>query len=314
MKNIVHAGAPLPEIAFARSRLGKRLLEMQRNASPSNRLIAEFLLRNPIRVTAWSIEDLSGALPVSTATVSRFARAMGFQGYPELRAALAETLQSVLKPVEKLRDALERRSPDDSPQTEGLQTTVEAVRGAAAGLRPEVVEAAVERLLKAQTLYVMGFGMSAHLAGLLTLGLQPFCPQLINVVEFGGTEVAAGRLMNVGRGDLLVAISFPRYATDAVQLAAYARDRGADVIAITDSPASPLSRVADEVLLAPSAHPVLSSSLAAAVVVIEALLTSLMLSSRGNVVQAAKLTEAISAYLVRSDADPRPGRPRKPKR
>jgi DNA-binding MurR/RpiR family transcriptional regulator len=122
-------------------------------------------------------------------------------------------------------------------------------------------------------------------------------------VEFGGTEVAAGRLMNVGGGDLLIVISFPRYASDAVQLAAYARNRGAEVLAITDSPASPLSRVAHRVLLASSAHPILSSSLAAAVLVIEALLTAMMTSSRENVVAAAKLTEAISAYLVRSDGE-----------
>lgn len=301
-------------MAFARSRLGQRLLEMQRTASPSNRLIADYLLRNPIRVTAWSIEDLAGTLPVSTATVSRFARAMGFKGYPELRAAVAETLQSILKPVEKLRDAIERRHPDASPYREGLETTLEAVRSAAEGLRPDIVEAVVSRLQRANTIYVMGFGMSAHVAGLLTLGLQPFCPQLINVVEFGGTEVAAGRLMNVGRGDLLVAISFPRYATDALQLAAYAKDRGAEVVAITDSPASPLARVAGQVLLAPSAHPILSSSLAAAMVVVEALLTSLMLSSRSNVTQAAKLTEAISAYLLRSDGDLSPVRPPRPKR
>jgi DNA-binding MurR/RpiR family transcriptional regulator len=129
------------------------------------------------------------------------------------------------------------------------------------------------------------------------------------VVEFGGTEVAAGRLMNVAKGDLLIVLSFPRYATDAVQLAAYARDRGAALVAITDSPASPLARLTDAVLLAPSQHPILSSSLAAAVVVIEALVARLMTSNRRNVAQAAKLTEAISAYLFRGDdAVPSPKR------
>jgi DNA-binding MurR/RpiR family transcriptional regulator len=236
---------------------------------------------------------------------------MGFKGYPDLRAAIAETLQSILSPVEKLRDAIERR-PDTSPLAEALRTSLDSVQAAATGLNPERVAALVERLQGARTVYVMGFGMSAHIAGLLTLGLQPFCPQLINVVEFGGTEVAAGRLMNAGEGDLLVAISFPRYAADAVQLAAYARDRGAEVVAITDSPASPLARVAGEVLLAPSAHPVLSSSLTPAVLIVEALLTALMTSSQDNVVQAAKLTDAISAYLVRAEPEPSAKRRAKP--
>jgi DNA-binding MurR/RpiR family transcriptional regulator len=185
---------------------------------------------------------------------------------------------------------------------------------AAEGLAPEAIEAVVARLQGAPTIYVMGFGLSAHAAGLLTLGLQPFCPGLINVVEFGGTEVAAGRLMNVARGDMLVVISVPRYARDAVQLTHYARDRGAGVVAITDSPASPLARLADHLLLAPSRHPVLSSSLAAAVLVVEALVTGMMVSSRANVAQAEKLTEAISSYLYRAEVAAPPPRRRTPGR
>jgi DNA-binding MurR/RpiR family transcriptional regulator len=145
----------------------------------------------------------------------------------------------------------------------------------------------------------MGFGISSHIAGLLTLKLQPFCPQLINVVEFGGTEVAAGRLMNAGPGDVLFAISFPRYAADAVQLSSYARDQGAAVISLTDAPASPLARLGHEVLFAPSNHPVLSSSYAASITVIEAVVTGIMTSKSDNVQQAARLTEAISQYLLR---------------
>jgi DNA-binding MurR/RpiR family transcriptional regulator len=96
------------------------------------------------------------------------------------------------------------------------------------------------------------------------LGLQPFLASVTAVVEYGGTEVAAGRLMTIGPEDLLIAITFPRYASDVVRLAHYAKDRGAGIVALTDSPASPLMPIADEVLLAPSEHPVLSCSMVAA--------------------------------------------------
>ena len=99
---------------------------------------------------------------------------------------------------------------------------------------------------------------------MLALDLQPFCRQLINVVEFGGTEVAAGRLMNIEKKDVLVVLSFPRYARDAIQLTSYARDRGAHVVALTDAMASPLVTLADDVLLATAHHPVISSSSVAA--------------------------------------------------
>jgi DNA-binding MurR/RpiR family transcriptional regulator len=307
MKNSRHTqiGSAGPAgTAFASSELGLRLRELQASGSASNRAIAEHLLRNPVHGSSLSIEDLAAASGVSTATLSRFARTLDYAGYPELRAALADTLQSVLRPVEKLRGALARPEGDDPLRT-GLQDSLANLRATAEGLDPAALQRIVERLSKAPSVYVLGFGLSAHLAALLTLGLQPFCRQLVNVVEYGGTEIAAGRLMNLEAGDVLIAISFPRYAADAVHLTRYALDRGAGIVALTDSVASPLAPMADELLIAESAHAVLSSSNVAAVLVIEALVTGFMVSNGENVGKAARLTEAISAYLV---AQPTKGR------
>ncbi|WP_376989482.1 MurR/RpiR family transcriptional regulator [Bosea sp. R86505] len=295
--HVQNGGSGASDVAFAASELGQKLLALQAAGSASNRMIAEHLLRNPVRGAALSIEDLAAASGVSTATLSRFARSLGFGGFPDLRAALADTLQAVLRPVEKLRGALDRAA-GAAPLREGLEDTLANLRATAEGLEPAALQRIVARLVAARCVYVMGFGLSAHLAGLMTLGLQPFCQQLVNVVEFGGTENAAGRLMNLGAEDVLIAISFPRYATDAVHLTRYAADRGAAIVALTDSAASPLAPLAGETLIAQSAHPVLSSSNVAALLVIEALVTALMVSNADNVTKAARLTEAISAYLV----------------
>ncbi len=293
---------------FAGSDLGRRLIEIHDSGSASARAIADHLLRNPMRATAAGIEELASTVGVSTATMSRFARAVGFNGFAELRIAMAETLETVLRPVEKLRAAFERTLPETTLVTESMETTLGNLRSTAEALKPELLAAVVAAITRATTVHVMGFGLSSHLAGLLSLGLQPFCPQLVNVVEFGGTEVAAGRLMNIGADDVLIVISFPRYARDAVHLARYARDRGAVVVAITDSIASPLTRLADHTLVAESAHPVVTSSMAAAIMVIETIVTALMISNDQNVAKAARLTDAIADYLL--DVEPGRSRPR----
>ena len=291
------------DAAFASSTLGRQLQGVLGTGRGSNALVADFLLRNPVRATAWGIEELALHIQVSTATLSRFARTLGFDGFAALRAAMAEALQSALQPVfqpvEKLRDALLRAAPDSANPVlaEGLQATLSNINSTVAGLDIARLNAVAKRILDAETVYTLGFGLSAHLAATLSLDLQPFCKQAINVVEFGGTEVAAGRLMNIGPSDLLLAISFPRYASDAVTLTRYARDRGARIVALTDSVASPLAPWSHDVLLCAAAHPVLSSSYSAAFVLVEALVTSLMLSGSNHVVQAEKLTRAISAYL-----------------
>jgi DNA-binding MurR/RpiR family transcriptional regulator len=300
-------GQPSPDMGFARSTLGARLMGILDDGSAANRAIAEMLLRNPVQVSSWSIETLAEAAAVSPASLSRFARMLGYGGYAALRSDVAATLQAQLNPVEKLRDRFERPSPGaPSPVSDSLEAALFNARATADGLSPALVTDVVQRLAAARNVYVMGFGLSAHVAALLALGLQPFCPGLQNVVEFGGTEVAAGRLMNVGADDAVVVISIPRYASDAIHLTAYARDRGATIIAITDSSASPLVPLADCVLLARSEHPILSSSTLGPVLVVETLVAGLMASNRDNVTQAAKLTDAISSYLYRGDASRSP--------
>ena len=304
-----------PELAFARSPIGVRLLDLQQNGSPSHRAIADHLLRNPLRIPAWGIEELAHRIDVSPATLSRFVRMLGFVNYADLRNSVAETLQSMLQPVEKLRSSFEQPAGRiGTPVAEGLEATLSNARAAAEGLSVAQLQLVVKAITQAAQVYTMGFGLSSHLAAILSLDLQPFCDQVINVVEFGGTEVAAGRLMNISSKDVLVVVSLPRYARDAISLTDYSHGRGATVVAITDSPASPIARGATHLLLAPATHPVLSSSLSAAVIVIEALVTSLMVSNRRNVEQAAKLTDAIASFLVGGDAGRHNGpheRPRK---
>jgi DNA-binding MurR/RpiR family transcriptional regulator len=288
-----------PELAFAQSPLGQRLRALLADpaSSPSNAATADFLLRNPVRVTAWGIEELAANAQTSTATLSRFARTLGMRSFSALRGEMAEVLQGVLQPVEKLRGALSREQQSPSVVSEGLALTLGNARTTAEGLSAGKLAQIAQRLSQASTVYTLGFGLSAHLAAMLALNLQAYCQQLVNVVEFGGTEVAAGRLMNIGKRDVLIAVSFPRYADDAIRLTRYARDRGAYTLAITDSMASPLTGVADEGLFANSTHPVLSSSSVSGLLVIEALVSSLMVSKGEHLQQAARLTEAISAYL-----------------
>jgi DNA-binding MurR/RpiR family transcriptional regulator len=290
-----------PDIGFAESSLGRSLLRVLAEGSASNRAIADYLLRNQVRVTALGIEELAEACEVSTATISRFARDLGFRNYAAMRGAVAETLQSVLQPVEKLRSTIARKtaagSPASTPALESLhyaEAGITATSRALAGAQLDRIGAVFTR---ARTVYVMGFGLSSFLAGALAMHLQPFCRHVVEVAASGGTEVAASHLANIGSRDVLVVISLPRYTLAGVPLTRFARDSGATVVSITDSPASPLAELGHHVLYAHSAHPVLPSSGSSTLAVIEALAVSLMTSNKANVAKAARHTEAIAAYL-----------------
>ena len=286
-----------PDIGFAESSLGQSLLRVLAEGSASNRAIADYVLRNQVRVTALGIEELADACDVSTATISRFARDLGFRNYAAMRGAVAETLQSVLQPVEKLRSTIARRAAKASPALESLGYAEAAITATSRALAGTQIDRIGTVLTKARTVYVLGFGLSSFLAGALAMHLQPFCRHVVEAAASGGTEVAASHLATITGKDVLVVISLPRYTLDAASLTRFARDAGATIVSITDSPASPLAELGHHVLYAHSTHPVLPSSSSAALAVIEALAVSLMTSNKANVAKAARHTEAIAAYL-----------------
>jgi DNA-binding MurR/RpiR family transcriptional regulator len=292
-----------PELVFAKSSLGEALMAVLQEGTASNKRIADYLLRNQVKVTALGIEDLAALCQSSTATVSRFARDMGFSNYAGLRNQIAETVQAVFQPVEKLRNTIENRNSTSSAASASLQYATANIDAASHGLADAVMTQVVGRLTKASTVYIMGFGLSAHLAGMLALHLEPFCSHVVEVVGYGGTEVAAGHLSNITEKDVLIVISFPRYALDVIRLTQFARMHSTCIIAITDSAASPIAQLGDYLLLAPSNHAVLPSSSSAAVAVIEALVSSIMVSSKKNVEKAQRLSEALAAYLHNADTN-----------
>src|SRR3954453_16426763 len=119
------SGLAQADLSFSRSPLGLRLMELHGGGSTSNRAIADTLLRNPVHASAWGIEEFAAAASVSPATLSRFARALGFGGYAELRGAVAATMQAIVNPVEKIRGRFAPLAPDaPTTLTEGLETSL----------------------------------------------------------------------------------------------------------------------------------------------------------------------------------------------
>jgi DNA-binding MurR/RpiR family transcriptional regulator len=282
------------------SSLGERLARIQERGTSSQRLLAEFVLRNPIRAAALSIEDLSRVTGLSTATLSRFAREIGFEGYADMRGSIAEAMQTVLDPVEKIRRRLqsEKGKAGSAELLDAVRTPLAGLDGIALDRQTRQVAGMIAR---ARKVYVVGFGISAHIAAILTLGLEPYHRDVISVMEYGGTEVGAGRLMRIGSDDLMLAITFPRYSNEIQRLCRLANDRRSQIVVLTDSYASPIATLADEVLLATAAHPLLPSSMVSALAIVELIVSRVILADPCNADNATRLTEAMDGFLLRPE-------------
>ena len=252
---------------------------------------------HPIRTLSHSAEEIASLTGTSVAAINRFARAAGFDGFTHLKTVLGEELQSTVEPLRKLGSAPSkgRSAKAGAVRRESALFDAAALQRAVTG--PHIQRAA-GRVLKARQVWLLGLGASSYLAGFAAHVLMPFLPRVGTVSGEGGTEEAARRLTRCGRGDVLIAISLPRYSKDTVRLADFARERGAHVIAITDVPSAPIATRADSLLLAPSEHPVMPSSAVGVLAVIEAIAAAVMRLTPDAARIASEVSELVVSHLT----------------
>ncbi len=275
------------------ARIGRELPER----SPAHRKVAEFVLAHPFRAATMNIDELAAAAEVSVATANRFARALGFAGYPQFRAELLRVFESSFAPVEKLRAELDRSASHAQVIAESLELAATNVQCTLQRLAPEVCERAVELILTARKVLVVGFGISAVHARFVAETLEPYCTMVQEITGFGGPERCMRKVMHLGCEDLVIGITLPRYSRQTVDFLRQAQERGARLLALTDAPSSPITPLADAALFAVAEHRVLHGSSAALIALIEGLGAALARTARGTVDEATELTERILPYL-----------------
>lgn len=275
----------------------RKLSESLGNLPPSLRKVADYILRHPLKAATLTIEDMAQATATSPAAVNRLAKALDLGGYSGMKAELVATLQQMVSPVDKLRNELAQRPGGEFGLHEQIQSASSNLATTASINQAEAFEAFLDTLINARKVYVLGFGNSVYLAGLAASTLVPFCRDACTISMEGGNENAAYRLAAIGEADVLLSIALPRYSQDTLQLSRFAMERKAKVLAITDSPASPLAPIAHHVLYAPADHPVMTSSNMAVLALIEGLVAGVMARNKEAVRLATELTESVMSYL-----------------
>lgn len=287
---------------FARVEVLERIARARPSLTEAHRRVADYVLANPFRAASMMIEDLADAVGVSTATANRFARTLGFEGYPQFRTELAAGFESALAPVEKLRSGLQRPATHAEIVSESLQEDIRNLEATRSALSTEACQKAVEAILGAERVLVIGFGASGYLAGLLQHELDPYCRSVMCLAQAGGASHAARQIFKAGPRDLVIALAFPRYVSDTVILADLAAQRRARILAITDGPSSPLAPLADIVLYVRTERQLSSTSNTAALGMIEALCGAVAHRARNSLAAAQSLTEFVLPWLYKQPA------------
>lgn len=218
--------------------------------SKGQRRIAGYILSDYDKAAFMTANKLGTVVGVSESTVVRFAAELGYDGYPAMQKALQEIVRSKLTSIQRIRASNDRLFGSDVVTTV-LQTDMEKIRSAIESVDRAAFGSVVDKLMGARHIYILGVHSSSFLAGYLHFYFHLIFDNVTLVTSNSAGDILES-ILRIGPGDVLIGISFPRYSQSTVKGVRFAYDRGADVVAITDSALSPLYPMASVSLLASS--------------------------------------------------------------
>ena len=249
------------------------LQERKATFSKGQRLIAKYITEEYDKAAFMTANRLGKNVGVSESTVVRFAVELGFDGYPSMQKAMQEMVLNRLTSVQRIEVA-NNRIGDQDVISMVVQSDIEKLRQTEETISRAEFNAAVNAVLGAKRVYILGVRSAAPLANFLGYYLN-YMFNNVHVITGCGTSEMFEKIVGVNSDDVVIAFSFPRYSSATTKGAQYCRSTGATVIGITEQRTSPLGSTCDHVLLAKSDMVSLVDSLVAPLSIVNALIVAI---------------------------------------
>lgn len=217
--------------------------------SKGQKRIANYILQNYDKAAFMTASKLGTKVGVSESTVVRFASELGYDGYPSMQRALQEMIRSRLTSTQRIQAAGDLLSGQDLLSAV-VQSDMDKLRMMVGEADRKEFDRVVDKIMEARHIYILGVRSSSFVAGYLNFYMHLLFENVTLVQSNAAGEIFE-QLLRVGPGDVMIAISFPRYSNVTMNTVKFAQDRGATIVAITDNMLSPVYQLSDAALLAP---------------------------------------------------------------
>ena len=241
--------------------------------SKGQKQIAAYILAHYDKAAYITAAKLGALVGVSESTVVRFALELGLDGYPELQHSLQELIRTRLTALQRIEITNDRIGDADLLE-KVLVSDIDKIKRTLEEIDRTSFNDAVDALIGAKMIYIIGMRSSSSLANFLYFYLNLIFPHVRLVRTTSGSEIFE-QILRISEEDAIVGISFPRYSKRIINAMEYAKSQGAHVIALTDSASSPIAAHADDVLLAKSDMASFVDSLVAPLSIINALIVAI---------------------------------------
>ncbi len=240
--------------------------------SKAQEKIAKYILSHPNSTPFLTVEKLAKMSGVSIATVTRFVIFLGYSGYPEFLKDTQESMQQQVNNSERIKLGRNKSSSTDDSIYEIFEEDVNNIKTTVENLNLFEIRKCVNFLLKAKRIYIVAKRSSASLAVFLKYYLDLM---FNNVVIVENIEQMPKQINRDCGEDVIIGISFDKYARSTVEIFSHLKRKGATTIAITDNMLSPLVPYADVTLTAVSKGSKAIESFVAPLSLINALIISI---------------------------------------
>ena len=268
-----------------------RIEEKYARMSKGQRRLADYVRRNYDKAVFLTAARLGETVGVSEATVVRFAIQLGYKGYPGFQRALEELVRNKLNSIQRMEVTYGRISQSEILQTV-LQSDIDKIKETTAAIDHKAFDLAIDTILNAKRIYVIGIRSCAPLASFLSFYLNLICPEVTSVTTNSSSEIFE-QLIRISEEDVIIGICFPRYSMRTLKALEFASNRKAKVITLTDSIHSPMNLYSSCNLIARSDIASIVDSLVAPLSVINALLVALCMKKQKEVISTLETLEDI---------------------
>lgn len=276
--------------------------ENLKRLSKGHKKIAAYIEENYDKAAFMTAAALGQKVGVSESTVVCFATELGFKGYPELQKELQQLIKSKLTAVQRM-EVSENLIGDSDIITSVLNGDIELIRATAEKTSREAFKNAVSEINRAKRIYILGVRSSAALASFLAFYFN-LVFDAVTLIDTASASEMFEQMFRIDEKDVCIAISFPRYSKQTVNALRFIADRGAKIIAITDTEKSPIASFANHLLVARSDMASVVDSLTAPLSLINALIAGVTLSRRNEVYENFNKLEHIwDVYQVYEKAE-----------
>lgn len=266
-----------------------RLNKNYKTLSKGQKQLAAYITENYDRAAFITASKMGRIVGVSESTVVRFAYALGYDGYPELQKSLQELIRNKLTSVQRIQLTSDLQ-PNDVLRSV-LKSDVSNIRATIDSIDNASFNAAINALLEAKKVYIVGLMSAAPLAQFLAYYLGFVMDNVVMVSSAMGNIYED--LFRISSEDVCIGISFPRYSNRTIDALDFARGKGATIIAITDSVSSPIAEKAEHALIARSDMAGFADSLVAPLSLINAIIVACSLRRREQVSNTLSQLEGI---------------------